>query len=268
MWTFFSADKLLLIECSQRGCNLCRFPMKEKKGTNWLCWESFTVETSNCNKQKNSALQSWHKGAHLFREAAFWFISRTWGFTGSKADVYKKSDATNKKQFSTETRIFWCSCCFVRKKTLKKQHLCATFCFFFFVISSTTRIFGEQFIYVIFYLFIWMMRKNERKFQWTISFDSERSEAEGRAESRELGWKRKKWIKKKGTTDHPTDQRPILYPPVWFEKNLKKTVFLWFCRIFLIFHNKILWTEKNLKNKKKIYYRKSLINYRKFLIKT
>lgn len=37
MWTFFSADKLLLIECSQRGCNLCRFPMKEKKGTNWLC---------------------------------------------------------------------------------------------------------------------------------------------------------------------------------------------------------------------------------------
>ena len=23
--------------CSQRDCNLCRFPRKEKKGTNWLC---------------------------------------------------------------------------------------------------------------------------------------------------------------------------------------------------------------------------------------
>ena len=48
------------------------------------------------------------------------------------------------------------------------------------------------------------MKTNKHTIIKTVGHNSERSEAEGRAESRELGWKRRKWIKKKGTTTTTT----------------------------------------------------------------
>ena len=59
-----------------------------------------------------------------------------------------------------------------------------------------------------------------------VLFNSERSEAEGRAESRELCWKRRKWMKKKNDDDDDVFCTPLFPLQIWkkvsiFEENFE-----------------------------------------------
>ena len=70
-------------------------------------------------------------------------------------------------------------------------------------------------------------QKKKKKILSNFPCISGRSEAEGRVESRELGWKRKKWIKKNVPPARQLpDRRPILYPPYFLCKFEEKYYFL------------------------------------------